>query len=110
MFFVQKMFSLDEPLKFFRIYLWYIYSNVYNWKSLAYSIYHIEHLIHHFDNYQIKNLLEKQYRNLSDYFTLFMKDLITIEIQSSKRLCHQYSHSYPRSDSKDIENDSIFHA
>jgi hypothetical protein len=83
------MFSLNEKLKFFRRYLWnYFHSNVYNWKSLAYSIYHIEHLINHLNNYQIKNSLEKQFRYLSDYFILFIKDLITIEIQSTERKSH----------------------
>jgi hypothetical protein len=89
------MFSLNEKMKFFRC-----YSNVYNWKSLAYSIYHIQHLINHFDNYQMKNPLGKQFQYLSDYFILFIKDLITIEIQSTEKKSSslQFNYSFHSSD------------
>ncbi len=74
-----------EKLKFFRIFLWYIYSDIYNWKSLAHSIYHIEYLINHLDNYQIKEFIQKQFQILLNYFILFIKDLITIQIKSQKQ-------------------------
>jgi len=75
----------EEKLKFFRIFLWYSYSDIYNWKSLAYSIYHIEYLINHLDNYQIKEFIQKQFQILLNYFILFIKDLITIQIKSQKQ-------------------------
>jgi len=75
----------EEKLKFFRIFLWYIYSDKYNWKSLAHSIYHIEYLINHLDNYQIKQFIQKQFQILLNYFILFIKNLITIQIKSQKQ-------------------------
>lgn len=81
----EKSKDRIEKMKFFRVFLWYFYSEIYNWKSLAYSIYHLEHLINHLDNYQIKDFIQRSFRDLLDYFTLFLKDLITIQIQSSKR-------------------------
>jgi hypothetical protein len=75
----------DEKFKFFRIFLWYIYTDIYNWKSLAYSIYHLEHLINNLNNYQIKEFIQKQFQILLNYFILFIKDLITIQIKSKKQ-------------------------
>jgi hypothetical protein len=81
--FIEK-FS-EEKLKFFRLFLWYYYSDIYNWKFLAQSIYHIEYLINKLDNYQIKEFIQKQFQILLNDFILFIKDLITIQIQSQKQ-------------------------
>lgn len=73
----------NEKLKFFRFFLWYCYSDIYNWRRLAQDIYHLEHLIIHLDNYQLKEFFKDNIQNLIKYFTQFMKYLITIHIQSN---------------------------
>lgn len=80
-----KMKNEYSPLKFFRFFLWYCLTEVYNWKSLAYSIYHLEHLINRLDNYQIKKFLQEHFFILSEHFTSFLKDLITIQMSQSKQ-------------------------
>lgn len=79
---IDKYLNENEKLKFFRIFLWYIYSDMYNWKFLAHSIYHIEHLIKKLNNYQIKDFIQKQFENLLNDFILFIKYLITIQTKS----------------------------
>jgi len=75
----------EEKLKFFRTFLWHFCSDVYNWRSLAYSIYHIEHLIHNLDNYQIKEFIQKQCKVVLNDFILFIKDLITLQMKLQKQ-------------------------
>ncbi|CAF1025422.1 unnamed protein product [Adineta steineri] len=72
-----------ENLEIFRIFIWNLCSDVCNWKLLAHSIYHIEHLINNLDNYQLKEILKKQFQILLNEFKLFMKELINLQIKSS---------------------------
>ena len=80
-----EMKNKYSPLKFFRFFLWYGFTEVYNWKSLAYSIYHLEHLINRLDNYQIKSFLQQHFPILSKHFASFLKNLITIQMSKSKK-------------------------
>ena len=83
--YINDLEEFEEKFQFFRLFISRFYSDIYNWKSFAKSIYHIEYLINNLDNYQIKEFIQKQFKILLDYFILFIKDLITIQIKSHKQ-------------------------
>ncbi|UJR25587.1 hypothetical protein I4U23_006931 [Adineta vaga] len=80
----EQSSSLQDKLNIFRQYIWNCCSNVYNWKSLVRSIYHLKHLIYNLDNYQIKQTIDKDFKILFNDFILFLKYLITIQMKSIK--------------------------
>ncbi|CAF1055630.1 unnamed protein product, partial [Rotaria sordida] len=83
--YMNNLEEFKDKWTFFRLFIWRFYLDIYNWKSLAHSIYHIEYLINNLDNYQIKEFIQKNFKNLLNYFILFIKDIITIQIKSEKQ-------------------------
>ncbi|CAF0862265.1 unnamed protein product [Adineta ricciae] len=73
----------------FRKYLWNFCSDVYDWRSLARSLYRLEQLIQQLENYQLREIIEKDFKILFREFTLLIKDLITMQIKSETRQIDQ---------------------
>jgi hypothetical protein len=77
--------ELKEKLDFFRLFIWRLCSDTHNWKFLAHSIYYIERLINNLDNHQIKEFIQKPFKIILNEFILFVKDLITKQIELQKQ-------------------------
>ncbi|CAF3089850.1 unnamed protein product, partial [Rotaria sp. Silwood2] len=83
--YMNNLEELKDKWTFFRLFIWRFCLDIYNWKSLAHSIHHIEYLINNLDNYQIKEFIQKKFKTLSNYFILFIKDVITLQTKSEKQ-------------------------
>ncbi|CAF0727356.1 unnamed protein product [Rotaria sp. Silwood1] len=82
--YMNNLEEFKDKWTFFRLFIWRFCLDIYNWKSLAHSIYHIDYLVNNLDNYQIKEFIQKKFKILLNSFILFIKDIITTQIKSEK--------------------------
>ncbi|CAF3491209.1 unnamed protein product [Rotaria socialis] len=82
---MDNLQEFKDKWAFFRIFIERFCLDLYNWKPIAHSIYHINYLINNLDNCQMKEFIRSYFVNVLNSFILFVKYLITIQIKSQKQ-------------------------
>jgi hypothetical protein len=74
--------SLEEKLKYFRLFMCHLCPDTQHWKSLARGIYRVKQLIKSLDNYQVREFLQQAFQMPFEQFIGLMKELITEQMNS----------------------------
>lgn len=74
--------SLEEKLKYFRLFMFQLCPDTQHWKSLARGIYRVKQMIKSLDNYQVREFLQEAFRIPFEQFIGLMKELITEQMNS----------------------------
>lgn len=86
--YIDNLSEFKNNWPFFRTLIWKLCLDDCNWKSLIHSIYHIEYLINNINHYQMKEFILNNYKIVTNSLMLFIKDLITIQINPQKHRFH----------------------